>query len=119
MGKSKKNFLYICLILLPILFLFWAYNRSPECITAMSICNFIAFMFMAIGYLGETMTSQERWYLFLFGCYYSLFAIVFFGISVYFIIKEHVNLIFAITFAIFVFTGLIANVNGLNKYRSK
>lgn len=119
MGKSKKNFLHICLTLLPILFLFWAYNKSPECITAMSICNFIAFMFMAIGYLGETMTSQERWYLFLFGCYYSLFAIVFFGISVYFIIKEHVNLIFAITFAIFVFTGLIANVNGLNKYRSK
>lgn len=117
MEKRTGKIIFICLGCLPILFLQMIYNKSLESFIALGICNLLAIIAAGLGNLGETLQRNERRTVFLFGGYYSLFAMCFLIMFVSVALKEHIDKLFIFIFILCTFIILFTNAKGILKYR--
>ena len=114
---NRNVYHFLGLLLPPVLFLLWM-NQSIECVIALGICNLVALIFMALGILGEALEKKERRTLFLSGCYYSLFSLVFLYGMVEFMLQESIEHSLIVVFVLIVVGCFCGNVKGSVKYKS-
>ncbi len=117
MDKKVQKIIFAGLGFLPIVLLLISYNKSPECFIALGICNLAAIIANGLGNIGEFLERKERRILFLTGIYFSLFAVIFLGISVLFALQEHIDKLLIYGFVSVTLILLIGNIHGILKYR--
>lgn len=116
MGGRIRKIIFMGVGFLPILFLLMICNKSLESFIALGICNLLAIIAICIGSAGSVFQKNERKTIFLFGSYYSLFAMCFSIIFVRMALQEHIDKIVICVFVFSTFVFLSANIKGVMKY---
>lgn len=116
MGERIQKIIFTGVGFLPILFLLMIYNKALESFIALGICNLLAIIAVCIGNAGDILQNDERKTVFLFGSYYSLFAICFLIMFVRMALQEHIDKIVIFVFVISTFVLSVTNIKGVQKY---